>query len=60
MDDREQRQTIGAAYLSLLKLPPIERARIQMALCELRDYIAEELGCEPEDVQNLFEARARK
>jgi hypothetical protein len=45
----------SAAYLALLRLPPLYRMQVQSELCMLRDYIAGETGIDAEDVQDRHE-----
>jgi hypothetical protein len=59
MDD--EIELIQSAYEELLKLPHGRtRLRVQAALVTLRDELAYLTQRDPEDVQNEFEAAARR
>ena len=48
------------AYLILLQIPHDTKLRLnaQLAMCSLRDFIADTSGRDAESVQNEYEARA--
>lgn len=43
-------------YLALLRLPILQRLRVQSELCELRDSIAQITDKDSETIQNKFES----
>lgn len=49
-------------YLKLLSISPdnLFRLRNQKLYASVRDAIAKEAGCEPEEIQNIFERMAQE